>query len=238
MPDTAARGGAGGEGPVEDTQRNNAVITVLIADDHAVLREGLHGLLDEYEDISVIGEATTGLDAVRKTRELKPQILLLDLIMPELGGIEALEAINAQPNDTKVIVLTGVDDDSMLMGAIQAGAQGYLLKDAASSQIVEAIRCVATGNCWLPPGLTDKLFRGMSKRPETDPGSKLATLTAREMEVLRLVGDALTNAAIGEMLFISEATVKSHMGRIMEKLDLESRAEAVRFAIHHGLTKA
>lgn len=219
-------------------ENQQKAITVVIADDHSILREGLKGLLEEYDDISVVGEAVTGRDAIEKTRELKPEILLLDLIMPELGGVEALEVIRQEVPDTKTIILTGADDDDLLTRSIQAGAKGYLLKDAASSQLVEAIRVVASGNCWLPPGLTDRLFHGISKRPEADESVRLSLLTARELEVLRLMGEALSNSAIADALFISEHTVKVHVSRILEKLNLETRAEVVRFAIRHGLTKA
>jgi DNA-binding NarL/FixJ family response regulator len=223
---------------VQDEAPGSQPITVLIADDHAILREGLRGLLEEHEDISVIGEAVTGVDAIQKTRELRPDILLLDLIMPELGGVEALEIVSVEVPGTKTIVLTGADDDDLLARSIQAGARGYLLKDAASSQLVEVIRTVAAGNCWLPPELTGRLFQGISKRPEADESAKLSLLTARELEVLRLLGEARSNSAIADALFISEHTVKVHVSRVLEKLELETRAEAIRFAIRHGLAKA
>lgn len=223
---------------MQDQASKSHQITVLIADDHSILREGLRGLLEEYDDISVVGEAITGVDAIHKAREFRPQILLLDLIMPELGGVEALEVITSEVPETKTIILTGMDNDDLLARSIQAGARGYLLKDAASSQLVEAIRAVSGGSCWLPPGLTDRLFHGIAKRPETDESAKLALLTARELDVLKLLGEARSNSAIAEALFISEHTVKVHVSRILEKLGLEARAEAVRFAIRHGLAKA
>jgi len=223
---------------VQEEQARQGAITVLIADDHAILREGLRGLLEEHSDIRVIGEAVTGTDAVSKTRELKPDILLLDLIMPEMGGVEALEVVNSEAPGTRTIVLTGVDDDILLTRSIQAGAKGYLLKDTASSQLVEAIRAVAGGDCWLPSGLTGRLFEGISKRPGVAESARLSLLTARETEVLRLIGEARSNSAIADALFISEHTVKVHVSRILEKLELHTRAEAVRFAIRHGLAKA
>ena len=223
---------------VQDKVPEHQPVTVLIADDHAILREGLRGLLEEYEDITVIGEAVTGADAVQKTRELKPDILLLDLIMPELDGLGALQIVNAEVPDTRTIVLTGAEDDELLARSIRAGAMGYLLKDSASSQIVEAIRCVAAGNCWLPPGLTDRLFHGISGRPDTEDSAKIRLLTPRELEVLRLLAEARSNSAIADVLFISEHTVKAHVSRILEKLGLRTRAEAIRFAIRHGLAKA
>jgi DNA-binding NarL/FixJ family response regulator len=226
------------ESNTETQNQHTGPVTVLIADDHGILREGLKGLLGEYDDLKVIDEAVTGTQAVEKVRELTPDILLLDLIMPEMGGVEVLEALAAQKLPTKVIVLTGADDDELLARSIQSGAMGYLLKDAASTQLVDAIRSVAAGGCWLPPGLTEKLFRGMAKKPQGEDSAKLSLLTAREMEVFKLLGEAKSNAHIADTLFISEHTVKVHVGRILEKLNLSSRAEAVRFAIRAGLVKA
>lgn len=211
---------------------------MLIADDHGILREGLRGLLEEHDDLVVADEATTGVQAVEKVKALKPNILLLDLIMPEMGGVEVLEALAGEDLPTKVIVLTGADDDELLARSIQSGAMGYLLKDAASSQLVDAIRKVAQGGCWLPPDLTGKLFRGMAKKPQGEDSAKLSLLTAREVEVLKLLGEAKSNAEIADQLFISEHTVKVHVSRILEKLGLSTRAEAVRFAIRNGLVKA
>lgn len=211
---------------------------MLIADDHGILREGLMGLLGEYDDLQVVDEAVTGVQAVEKTRALQPDILLLDLIMPQMGGVEVLEALAAEQLPTKVIVLTGADDDELLARCIQSGAMGYLLKDAASNQLVDAIRAVASGGCWLPPGLTEKLFRGMAKKPLGDDAAKLSLLTAREVEVFKLLGEAKSNSQIADMLFISEHTVKVHVGRVLEKLGISSRSEAVKFAIRVGLVKA
>ena len=213
-------------------------ITVLIADDHAILREGLRGLLEEQDGISVIGEAVTGADAIQKARELKPDILLLDLIMPVLGGVEALKVISEEEQSIKTIILTGADDDALLARSIQAGAKGYLLKDTASSQLVAAIRTVASGGHWLPAELTGKLFDGISKQSTDDDSYKISLLTPREFEILRLLGKAHTNSAIAEALFISEHTVKAHMTSIFDKLGLESRVDAIRFAIRHGFTEA
>ncbi len=213
-------------------------VTVVIADDHGILREGLRGLLEEYDDLQVVGEATTGAQAVEIVKSLRPQVLLLDLIMPEMGGVEVLEALAAEDLPTRTIVLTGADDDELLARSIQSGARGYLLKDAASTQLVDAIRKVAGGDYWLPQDLTPKLFRGMAKKPQGSDTAKLSLLTAREIEVLKLLGEAKSNAEIADALFISEHTVKVHVSRILEKLGLAARAEAVRFAIRSGLVQA
>ena len=211
---------------------------MVLADDHGILREGLRGLLEEYDDLQVVDEATTGAEAVAKVKALKPQILLLDLIMPEMDGVEVLEALSAEELPTRVIVLTGADDDDLLARSIQSGAMGYLLKDAASNQLVDAIRTVAIGGCWLPADLTGKLFRGMARKPQTADAARLSLLTARELEVLKLLGEAKTNSEIADQLFISEHTAKVHVSRILEKLGLSTRAEIVRFAIRSGVVKA
>jgi len=222
-----------------DTEpQSDSKITVLIADDHGILREGLRGLLEIYEDLVVVDEAENGAEALEKAKALKPQVLLLDLIMPHLGGVEVLEALAAEDLPTRTIVLTGADDDELLARSIQSGAMGFLLKDAASHQLIDAIRSVAEGKCWLPPDLTEKLFRGMSKKPQGQDSARLSLLTARELEVLKLLGEAKTNAEIADTLFISEHTVKVHVSRILEKLGISARAEAVRFAIRTGLVQA
>lgn len=222
---------------METTQETQEIIKVLIADDHGILREGLRGLLEEYDDLVIVDEATNGAEAVTKAKSLKPHILLLDLIMPEMGGVEVLEALAAEELPTRTIVLTGADDDELLARSIQSGAMGYLLKDAASNQLVDAIRMVAKGGCWLPPDLTSKLFKGMAKKPQGDDSAKLSLLTAREIEVFKLLGEAKSNSEIADQLFISEHTVKVHVSRILEKLGLSARAEAVRYAIRSGLVK-
>lgn len=202
------------------------------------MREGLRGLLEEYEDLVIVDEATTGAETIEKTKSLKPDILLLDLIMPQTGGVEVLQALAAETLPTKTIVLTGADDDELLARSIESGAMGYLLKDAASSQLVDAIRTVAEGGCWLPPGLTEKLFRGMAKKPQGEDAAKLSLLTARETEVFKLLGEAKSNHEIADQLYISEHTVKVHVSRILEKLGLSTRSQAVKFAIRSGLVEA
>ena len=211
-------------------------VRVLIADDHAILREGLAGLLAEQPDIEIVGEAVDGDDTLAKVRELKPDVLLLDLLMPKLDGLGVLAQIGDSLPDTKVIVLTGADDEEYLSRSIQAGVKGYLIKDVASGQLIDAIRAVANGEGWLPPRLAGALFRRLSGGDSEDE-KKLHSLTPRELEVLGLIGQARSNAAMANELFISEHTVKTHVSRILEKLGLTARAEAVRFAIKMGLAR-
>ena len=213
-------------------------ITVLIADDHAILREGLAGLLEEQDDIRIVGAAVNGADAVAKARELKPNVLVLDLIMPEMDGVTALGIIARESPGTRTIILTGADDDEMLARSIQEGAVGYLLKDVASSQLIDAIRTVAAGGHWLPTDLTEKLVRMIADRSQINERDKLASLTPREIEILLCIGEATTNPGIAERLFISEHTVKAHVSHILEKLGLATRQELVKFAIRCGLVKA
>ena len=209
-------------------------IRILIADDHAIVREGLAGLLTEQPDIEVVGEAVDGADTLTKVTDLKPDILLLDLLMPVLDGLGVLEKIGGSLPETKVIVLTGVDDEQYLARSIQAGVKGYLIKDAASSQLIDAIRAVAKGEGWLPPRLAGALFKRLSGA-SSESDKKLRSLTPRELEVLGLIGEAKPNAFIADKLCISEHTVKVHVSRILEKLGLSARTEAVRFAIKMGI---
>ena len=211
-------------------------IRVLIADDHAILREGLADLLAEQPGIEVVGQAVDGDDTLAKVHELKPDVLLLDLLMPKLDGLGVLARIGDSLPETKVIVLTGADDEEYMTRSIQAGVKGYLIKDVASGQLIDAIRSVANGEGWLPPRLAGALFKRLSGGDSEDE-KKLHRLTPRELEVLGLIGQARSNAAIAGELFISEHTVKVHVSRILDKLDLSARAEAVRFAIKMGLAR-
>ena len=211
-------------------------VRVLIADDHAILREGLADLLAEQPGIEVVGQAVDGDDTLAKVRELKPDVLLLDLLMPKLDGLGVLARIGDSLPETKVIVLTGADDEEYMTRSIQAGVKGYLIKDVASGQLIDAIRSVANGEGWLPPRLAGALFKRLSGGDSEDE-KKLHRLTPRELEVLGLIGQARSNAAIAGELFISKHTVKVHVSRVLEKLGLSARAEAVRFAIKMGLAR-
>ncbi|NWJ46334.1 MAG: response regulator transcription factor [Chloroflexi bacterium] len=208
-------------------------IRVLLADDHAVLRSGLRALLNAEPDIEVIGEAGNGEEAVKLTYELKPDVLVLDLNMPGLGGLGALKKIRGTNSPSKVLVLTMYSEERYLYQVLQQGGSGYVLKSSADTDLLEAIRTVQTGNVYLYPAATKLLLRGyLSRRDEEE---KTAVLSDREEEVLRLTAEGYTSQEIGEKLVISSKTVDTYRSRIMEKLGLHHRSELVRYALKHGL---
>jgi len=214
------------------------VITVVIADDEALVRRGIRMILDAEDGIDVLGEADDGAAAVELTRTLRPHVVLMDLRMPRLDGIEATRAITAPPgSDARVLMLTTFDRDEHLYDAIRAGASGFLLKSSPPEQLTAAVRVVAAGESLLAPALTRRLLDQFAQRPL--PGrvdeQRLTRLTEREREVLTLIGRALSNAEIAAALFLSEGTVKTHITSIFAKLDLRDRAQAVVLAYEAGL---
>ncbi|MHB1324964.1 MAG: response regulator [Thermoleophilia bacterium] len=212
-------------------------IRILLADDHAILRAGLVRLLGEQKDIEVVGEAENGREAVQKVQELHPDIVLMDIGMPVMNGMEATKQIKKRDADVKVLVLTMHDNEEYLFQVLQAGAAGYVLKKAADSDLVNAIHVVSRGDCFLYPSAAkmvvedylDKLKNGQ------EPTSSFDTLTDREREILTLVAAGHTNREIAETLFISVKTVETHKANIMEKLNLHKRAELVKYAIKKGM---
>ena len=206
------------------------MIRVLIADDHTVLRHGLRMILNEAEGITVVGEATDGLEAVDRAQALAPDVILMDVNMPRMDGVEATRRISAAQPETRVVILTVSDKDRDLIGAIKAGARGYLLKSAESSEVLEAIRRVAAGEAILPPALTGRVLDELAS-PTPGPSS----LTERELEVLALITEGLSNKEIAAALHVSLNTVKTHVRHILEKLDLRSRSEAAAYAVRAGL---
>lgn len=212
-------------------------IRILLADDHAILRAGLVRLLGEEKDIEVVGEAENGREAVQKVQELHPDIVLMDIGMPVMNGMEATKQIKKRDADVKVLVLTMHDNEEYLFQVLQAGAAGYVLKKAADSDLVNAIHVVSRGDCFLYPSAAkmvvenylDKLKHGQ------EPTSSFDTLTDREREILTLVAEGHTNREIAENLFISVKTVETHKANIMEKLNLHKRAELVKYAIKKGM---
>lgn len=207
-------------------------IRILVADDHPVVRDGLVAILSTQPDFAVVGEAGTGAEAVDRARELRPDVMLLDLEMPELDGVEALRRLSQSNPEVRVIVFTAFDTDERILGAVQAGAQGYLLKGAPRKDLFDAVRVVHAGGSLLQPVVASKLLRQVSHQPQV---SEVEALTLRELEVLRLVAQGLQNKEIAGALVISERTVKFHVSSIMGKLGAGNRTEAVRLAAQQGL---
>ena len=210
-------------------------IKVLIVDDHQVVRQGLRTFLELHEDISVIGEAEDGRQAVELVRVRQPDVVLMDIVMPHMDGITATKQVLALGLATKVIALTSFSEDDKVFPAIQAGASSYLLKDVSPEDLVEAIRAVHRGEARLHPDITRKLMQQVSQVQNTPADNKLSELTEREMEVLRLVARGSNNREIAHELFISEKTVKTHVSNILGKLNLEQRTQLVIYAIKNKL---
>jgi DNA-binding NarL/FixJ family response regulator len=204
------------------------MIRILLVDDHPVVRHGLRGMLDAEPDLSVIGEAGSGDAGVTLAAAVRPDIVLMDLRMPDGDGVSATERILKALPGARVIVLTTYESDRDILRAIEAGACGYLLKDASPAELADAVRAAARGETVLAPSVASTLVRQV-RRPAPP------ALSARESEVLRLVANGLTNAEIGKHLFISEATVKTHLLRVFNKLDVADRTAAVTTAMRHGL---
>ena len=212
---------------------------VLIADDHPLVRDGLRSLL-EARGIDVVGEATNGRDAVEQTRRLQPEVVLMDLNMPELGGLAATRLISVEQPDVKVVVLTASEDDSDLFEAIKSGAQGYIFKNLASDAFFRLLEGVARGEPALTPGLARKLLGEFARPPAPAPAVEgPQALTEREREVLDLLVQGITsNRDLAERLVVTENTVKYHLRNILDKLHVQNRAQVVAYAVRHGLVEA
>jgi DNA-binding NarL/FixJ family response regulator len=218
-------------------------VRVLLADDQPLIRAGFRMLLEEQPDISVIGEAADGAEAVRLTRQLRPDVVLMDVRMPGTDGIEATRRIVAETPESRVLVLTTYDLDEYAFTALRYGASGFLLKDARPADLADAIRAVANGDAIIAPGVTRRLLDNFasllpdlrSNEPPCTPA--LDQLTDRERQVLIQVAEGLSNSEIAAALFVSEATVKSHLGRVLAKLGLRDRVQAVIFAYQAGLVR-
>jgi DNA-binding NarL/FixJ family response regulator len=215
-------------------------IRVLIADDQQMVRQGFTVLLNTKPDIEVIGQAVDGQDAVAKVAELAPDVVLMDIRMPELNGIDATRRITDETPHIKVLVLTTFDLDEYVYEALRAGASGFLLKDASADQLAEAVRVVAAGDALLAPGITRRLIAQFSRldgRPRAPLKERVGDLTERETEVLALIAQGLSNAEIADGLVVAEQTVKTHVGRILVKLGLRDRTQAAVFAYESGLVR-
>lgn len=213
---------------------NDKAIRVLLADDHDVVRKGLHALLETEDKIEIVGEAVDGVEAVLKARALRPDVILLDLQMPRKNGIEVIGEIKQENPDARILVLTSFSDDEKVFAAIKAGALGYLLKETSEAELLQAVQDVYLGESSLHPAIARKLIRELN-RPSTLPQSD-EPLTEREVEVLVNVAQGLSNQDIADLLVISERTVRTHVSNILSKLQLANRTQAALYALKEGLT--
>lgn len=212
-------------------------VRILLADDHAVLRSGLKLLLESQNNLSVVGEAATGAETLRLAEQLQPDLILLDLSMPQLGGLEAIPLIKKLAPEAKILILTMYDDVHYLQRALKSGAAGYVLKRAADMELISAIRAVMRGEIYIHPSMTRLLLDDMLPKAESQPVDAWETLSEREQEVLRLVALGHTNAEIADQLHLSIKTVETYRARGIEKLGLTSRAALVRYALKKGLIR-
>lgn len=214
------------------------MIRVIVADDHHLFRDGLARILNSYPDIEVVASVGSGEEAVTAVAQHQPDITLLDVNMPGIGGVGATQQLRAADPDARILMLTVSERESDLFTAIRSGARGYLLKDATSDQLHDAVRRVYAGEAIIAPAMAAKLFDKFSEMPEAPKRSpKLDELTEREREILHLLTGGLSNKEIGVQLSLSPHTIKVHLHRILEKLDLRSRVEAAAWAVRHGLSE-
>jgi DNA-binding NarL/FixJ family response regulator len=215
------------------------VIRVLIADDQALVRDGFGMILDAQADIEVVGQASDGREAVDMARALRPDVVLMDIRMPEVDGVEATRRLKADPESPRILMLTTFDQNEYVYDAMKAGASGFLLKDVRRDELVNAVRSVAAGDALLASSLTRRFIEDFVRRPPPGaaPSGALAELTDREAEVVRLVARGLSNAEIAERMVVSEATVKTHVARILSKLGLRDRTQVVVMAYETGFVQ-
>jgi DNA-binding NarL/FixJ family response regulator len=213
-------------------------IRVLVADDQALVRTGFRMLLAGEEDLELVAEASNGLEAVDKAARYSPTVVLMDIRMPELDGLEATRRILAADDTARIMILTTFDLDEYVYEALRAGASGFVLKDEPPEALLAAIRVVARGDALLSPAVTKRVIEQFARTPRTAPPSGLDELTERERDVFRLIARGLSNAEIGEELYISDTTVKTHITHILQKLDLRDRVQAVVLAHEAGLFDA
>jgi DNA-binding NarL/FixJ family response regulator len=214
-------------------------IRVLLVDDQPLVREGLHRILHASEGFEIVGECDDGATVVHSVARLRPDVVVLDIRMRTVDGIEAIRRVRATGDATPILVLTTFGDDEVLSGALRAGASGFQLKDAPGEELIRATRAVAQGDGWLDPAVTARVLSTYRSTEPLDPtgGVGLESLTPRELDVLRLIGRGATNAEISAELVVGTVTVKSHVGHIFAKLGLRDRASAIVFAFDHGLVE-
>ena len=213
-------------------------IRVLIADDQSMVRAGFRMLLADEQDIEVVAEARDGLEAVAKAARFNPTVILMDIRMPELDGLEATRRILAANDTARILILTTFGLDEYVYEALRDGASGFVLKDDPPEQLISAVRTVAGGNALLSPAITKRVIKQFARIPRPVPPKELNDLTAREQDILRLIATGLSNAEIGRQLYISETTVKTHVTHILQKLGLRDRVQAVVLAYQAGLIEA
>jgi len=213
-------------------------IRVLVADDQSMVRAGFRMLLAEEPDIEVVAEASNGLEAVDKAARFGPAVVLMDIRMPELDGLQATRRILAANDAARILILTTFDLDEYVYEALRAGASGFVLKDDPPEQLIAAIRTVAAGDALLSPTITKRVIKQFTRIPRLEPPKELHELTAREQEILRLIASGLSNAEIAQELYISDTTVKTHITHILQKLNLRDRVQAVVLAYQTGLFEA
>jgi DNA-binding NarL/FixJ family response regulator len=212
-------------------------IRVLVADDQSMVRAGFRMLLSGEDDIDVVAEASNGAEAVNQAARVHPSVVLMDIRMPELDGLQATRRILAADKDARVLILTTFDLDEYIYEALKAGASGFVLKDDPPEQLIAAIRTVAAGDALLSPAVTKRVIRQFTRIPRPTPARELGDLSSRERDVLGLVARGLSNAEIAQELFISETTVKTHVTHILQKLNLRDRVQAVVLAYRTGLVE-
>ena len=210
-------------------------VRVLIADDQSMVRAGFRMLLSGEPDLEVVAEASNGAEAVEKAARFKPTVVLMDIRMPELDGLEATRRILALDSSARILILTTFDLDEYVYEALRAGASGFVLKDEPPEQLLAAVRIVAGGDALLSPGSTRRVIERFTRIPDPSPPPQLDELTERELDVFRLVARGLSNAEIGKELYISDTTVKTHITHMLQKLDVRDRVQAVVLAYESGL---
>ena len=210
-------------------------IRVLVADDQSLVRGGFRMLLTGAPDMEIVAEASNGLEAVEKAARFHPTVVLMDIRMPELDGLEATRRILAADEEARILILTTFDLDEYVYEALRSGASGFVLKDEPPEQLLAAIRTVAAGDALLSPSVTKRVIKQFARTPRPAPPKEFDELTSREQEVFRLIADGLSNVEIGQQLYISDTTVKTHITHILQKLGLRDRVQAVVLAYQTGL---
>ncbi|MEW5986872.1 MAG: response regulator transcription factor [Chloroflexota bacterium] len=209
--------------------------TIILADDHNVVRQGLRALLDMEPDFSIIGEAADGLVAVEMVERLRPDVLVVDLMLPGLGGLEVTREVGRRSPQTQVVILTMYAEESYVWEALSHGAKGYVLKDASATELIRAVRAATAGHRYLSPPFSDRAIEAYAQRAKDTALDPYDTLTSREREVLHLVAESYSNADIAERLSISPRTVETHRANLTRKLDLQSHTDLIRYALRRGI---